>query len=79
MDEMRGNLMKITSRAICRWFNRSDRFLNRRCHNSFKVVCAMSLFGRDNIIDCCNLEQTTLNLYVFHIANEMIDITQDYT
>ena len=39
----------------------------------------MSLFGHDNVIDYCNLEQTTLNLYVFHIANEMIDIIQDYT
>ena len=34
----------------------------------------MSLFGHDNVIDYCNLEQTTLNLYVFHIGNEMIDI-----
>ena len=38
----------------------------------------MSLFGHDNVIDYCNLEQTTLNLYVFPIGNEMIDITQDY-
>ena len=44
-----------------------------------KVVCAMSLFGHDNVIDYCTLEQTTLNLYVFHIANEKIDIIQDYT
>ena len=39
----------------------------------------MSLSGHDNVIDYCNLEQTTLNLYVFLIANEMIDIIQDYT
>ena len=39
----------------------------------------MSLSGHDNIIDYCNLEQITLNLYVFHIANEMINIIQDYT
>ena len=39
----------------------------------------MSLFGHDNVIDYCNLEQTTLNLNVFPIGNEMIDIIQDYT
>ena len=39
----------------------------------------MSLLGHDNVIDYCNLEQTTLNVYVFHIGNEMIDIKQDYT
>lgn len=76
---MRGNLMNIKSRPICRWFDGLTGFLNRRCHNSFKVVCAMSLSGHDNVIDYCNLEQTTLNLYVFLIANEMIDIIQDYT
>ena len=39
----------------------------------------MSLFGHDNVIDYCNLEQTTLNLNVFPIGNERIDIIQDYT